>query len=155
MAVSCLYRQTQSGLKLFTGPRSCWLDSWAVRWNPQFYASQGYVTVALDPTGSSSYGQVFTDAVKGEWGGLPFEDLVAGYHHCLKAYEEIDPERTVALGASYGGYMGKCLPLMLSVVLTNGGSQLDQRSVDRLNAGTSSHANRSQRCTRLQGFGLS
>ena len=32
-------------------------------------------------------------------------DLEAGYEYLLKEYEFIDPERTVALGASYGGYM--------------------------------------------------
>jgi len=32
-------------------------------------------------------------------------DLEAGYNYLLKEYEFIDAERTVALGASYGGYM--------------------------------------------------
>jgi len=32
-------------------------------------------------------------------------DLEAGYEYLLKEYEFIDPERTVALGGSYGGYM--------------------------------------------------
>jgi dipeptidyl aminopeptidase/acylaminoacyl peptidase len=32
-------------------------------------------------------------------------DLEAGYEYLLTTYGFIDPERTVALGASYGGYM--------------------------------------------------
>jgi dipeptidyl aminopeptidase/acylaminoacyl peptidase len=32
-------------------------------------------------------------------------DLEAGYDWLLEKYEFIDKERTVALGASYGGYM--------------------------------------------------
>ena len=32
-------------------------------------------------------------------------DLEAGYDYLLNEYEFIDPDRTVALGASYGGYM--------------------------------------------------
>ena len=32
-------------------------------------------------------------------------DLEAGYEYLLERYEFIDPERTVALGGSYGGYM--------------------------------------------------
>lgn len=32
-------------------------------------------------------------------------DLEAGYDYVLERYEFIDPNRTVALGASYGGYM--------------------------------------------------
>lgn len=65
------------------------------------------MTIAIDPTGSTSYGQALTDAIQNEWGGLPFKDLVAGYQYCMKTFEEIDPQRTVALGASYGGYMSE------------------------------------------------
>lgn len=32
-------------------------------------------------------------------------DLEAGYDYLLNRYEFIDAEKTVALGASYGGYM--------------------------------------------------
>ena len=32
-------------------------------------------------------------------------DLEAGYEYLLDNYDFIDKERTVALGASYGGYM--------------------------------------------------
>jgi dipeptidyl aminopeptidase/acylaminoacyl peptidase len=41
--------------------------------------------------------------VKGQWGGLPYEDLIAGYRYVLKHFKEIDPDRTFAAGASYGG----------------------------------------------------
>ncbi|WWC89079.1 uncharacterized protein L201_003997 [Kwoniella dendrophila CBS 6074] len=87
------------------GPQGAWEDSWSTRWNPAVYASQGYFVVAINPTGSTGYGQEFTDAIQGDWGGKPFKDLLAGYHAALSRYPEIDPERTAALGASYGGYM--------------------------------------------------
>ncbi|QRW06452.1 Guanine nucleotide exchange factor LTE1 [Ceratobasidium sp. AG-Ba] len=57
---------------------------------------QGYVVVAINPTGSTTFGQEFTDAIAGDWGGKPFEDLRKGL--------EIDSERVVAVGASWGGY---------------------------------------------------
>ena len=39
-------------------------------------------------------------------GGLIVDfDLEAGYEYLLDTYDFIDAERTVALGASYGGYM--------------------------------------------------
>lgn len=44
-------------------------------------------------------------------------DLEAGYEYLLNEYEFIDPERTVALGASYGGYM--VFPLDLYSLLLN------------------------------------
>ncbi|WVQ79967.1 hypothetical protein IAT38_002068 [Cryptococcus sp. DSM 104549] len=87
------------------GPQGAWEDSWSTRWNPAVYASQGYFVVAINPTGSTGYGQDFTDAISGDWGGKPFKDLLAGYHAALSKYPEIDRERTTALGASYGGYM--------------------------------------------------
>ncbi|WVQ99659.1 hypothetical protein IAU59_006798 [Kwoniella sp. CBS 9459] len=87
------------------GPQGAWEDAWSTRWNPAVYASQGYFVVTINPTGSTGYGQEFTDAIQGDWGGKPYKDLLAGYKHALKLFPEIDPDRTAALGASYGGYM--------------------------------------------------
>ena len=60
------------------GPQSAWLDSWSTRWNPNAFTAQGHVVVAINPTGSTGYGQDFTDAINQNWGGKPFKDLVAG-----------------------------------------------------------------------------
>ena len=32
----------------------------------------------IDCHGSQGYGQAFTDAISGDWGGAPFEDLMTG-----------------------------------------------------------------------------
>ena len=40
-------------------------------------------------------------------------DLEKGYDYVLEKYEFIDKDRTVALGASYGGYMVLSHPLSL------------------------------------------
>lgn len=87
------------------GPQGAWTESWSTRWNPAVYASAGYFVVAVNPTGSTGYGQEFTDRIQRQWGGRPFRDLLAGYRAALEHYPQIDPERTAALGASYGGYM--------------------------------------------------
>lgn len=88
------------------GPQGAWTDSWSTRWNPALFASQGYFVIALNPTGSTGYGQDFVDAIQYQWGGKPYQDLIAGYHSVLAHYNDyIDPSRTAALGASYGGYM--------------------------------------------------
>ena len=87
------------------GPQSAWEDAWNTRWNPALFAAQGYFVIMINPSGSTGYGQEFTDRIQNEWGGRPFKDLLAGYRYALKRYPEIDPERTAALGASYGGYM--------------------------------------------------
>ncbi|CAF4228929.1 unnamed protein product [Rotaria sp. Silwood2] len=87
------------------GPQSSWYDAWSYRWNLQTYSSQGYAVIAINFHGSDSYGQNFTDSIIGEYGSLPFEDLQLGLTYALNKFPYIDPNRAVALGASYGGYM--------------------------------------------------
>lgn len=87
------------------GPQGSWGDSWSTRWNPAVFAEQGYIVVAPNPTGSTGYGEIFTDAIQNNWGGTPYNDLVLTFEYALKKYKEIDANRAVALGASYGGYM--------------------------------------------------
>ena len=87
------------------GPQGAWGDQWSTRWNPAVFAEQGYVVIAPNPTGSTGYGQGFTDAITDSWGGLPYEDLVKGFEYIRDNVEYVDTERAVALGASYGGYM--------------------------------------------------
>ncbi|CAF4597992.1 unnamed protein product [Rotaria sp. Silwood1] len=87
------------------GPQNSWYDEWGYRWNFQTYASQGYAVIAINFHGSDSYGQNFTDSIIGQYGSLPFEDLQLGLTYALKKFPYIDPNRAVAMGASYGGYM--------------------------------------------------
>ena len=87
------------------GPQWSFRDGFSYRWNLQFYAGAGYVTVAIDPRGSTGYGQAFTDAIRGNWGPGPYSDLMAGLNAVLKKYSFADRNRMCALGASYGGYM--------------------------------------------------
>ncbi|KZT11901.1 alpha/beta-hydrolase [Laetiporus sulphureus 93-53] len=86
------------------GPQGAWEDQWSTRWNPNVFAQQGYVTIAMNPTGSTTFGQEFTDAISEDWGGKPFVDMQKGWKYILDNYPEIDPERAVAAGASWGGY---------------------------------------------------
>jgi dipeptidyl aminopeptidase/acylaminoacyl peptidase len=87
------------------GPQGAWTDHFHYRWNPQAYAGAGYVAVQIDFHGSTGYGQAFTDAIRKNWGGAPYEDLMKGLDYVLQAYPFIDSDRMGALGASYGGYM--------------------------------------------------
>ncbi|KAF3938355.1 hypothetical protein ABW19_dt0203306 [Dactylella cylindrospora] len=87
------------------GPQGAWVDGWSYRWNPAVMAEQGYVVVALNPTGSTGYGKEFTDRIQDEWGGRPYRDLVLGFEYIEKNFEYIDTTNAIAAGASYGGYM--------------------------------------------------
>ncbi|KAL5512736.1 hypothetical protein ACEPAG_3002 [Sanghuangporus baumii] len=86
------------------GPQGAWEDQWSTRWNPNVFAQQGYFVVAINPTGSTTFGQEFTDAITEDWGGKPFTDLQKGWKHVLDTYPEVDADRAVAAGASWGGY---------------------------------------------------
>jgi dipeptidyl aminopeptidase/acylaminoacyl peptidase len=93
------------------GPQGTWGDDWSYRWNPELFASptsatpSGYVVIMINFHGSTGYGQKFIDAINGDWGGAPFEDLMKGLDYAEQTYPFIDKNRECALGASYGGYM--------------------------------------------------
>ena len=90
---------------LHGGPQGAWGDDWSYRWNPELFAANGYVVIMINFHGSTGYGQKFIDAINGNWGGAPFDDLMKGLDYAEKTYPFIDKDRECALGASFGGYM--------------------------------------------------
>ena len=113
-------------LLIHGGPQGVWGDGWSTRWNANgmlrtrearlqrtnsrltVFAQQGYFVVAINPTGSTTFGQgirsqslsllrlvypVFppdlTDAVKADYGGKPFIDLRKGWQHILDNYPQV------------------------------------------------------------------
>jgi len=92
------------------GPQGAWGDDWSFRWNPELFASptsstpSGYVVIMINFHGSTGYGQKFIDAINGDWGGAPYEDLMKGLDYAEQTFPFIDKTRECALGASYGGY---------------------------------------------------
>jgi len=87
------------------GPQGSFGDHFHYRWNPQTYAGRGYGAVFIDFHGSTGYGQAFTDAISGDWGGAPYEDLMLGLDAAIAKFPWLDGTRAAALGASYGGFM--------------------------------------------------
>ena len=87
------------------GPQGSFDDHFHYRWNAQAFAGHGYATLMIDFHGSTGYGQAFEDAIRDDWGGAPFEDLMKGLDAALAKYPFLDKDRMAALGASYGGYM--------------------------------------------------
>ena len=89
----------------------------STRWNPNVFAAQGYVVVAINPTGSTGYGQDFTNAIAREWGGKPYKDLVAGLEYVKSVYKDmIDGERMVMLGAVSGDHARLYLSSLTDIV---------------------------------------
>ena len=87
------------------GPQSAFNDSWGYRWNPQVWASNGYVAFLPNPRGSTGYGQQFVNDISGDWGGKAYTDIMNGVADVLRRNSFIDRNRVGAAGASYGGYM--------------------------------------------------
>lgn len=87
------------------GPQGMSGDSFHPRWNAQLFAAPGYVLLMPNFHGSTGYGQDFTDAIGGDWGGKPYEDVMKSVEAAAKRFNFIDPKRVCAVGASYGGYL--------------------------------------------------
>ena len=89
-------------LDIHGGPNGAFYDSF-VPWH-QALAGAGYLTLAVNPRGSSTYGEEFVNAVLGDWGGDDYHDLMAAVDLvCQRDY--VDTDRLGVHGYSYGGYM--------------------------------------------------
>ncbi len=112
------------------GPQGSFHNEFHYRWNPQSYAGAGYAVLTVDFHGSVGYGQDFTDSIRSDWGGKPFEDIQKGLAAAVAKYPWIDGDNACALGASYGGYMTSWIagqwPDRFRCLVTHDG-MLDQR----------------------------
>ncbi|KAJ2839471.1 dipeptidylpeptidase [Coemansia erecta] len=93
-------------LLMHGGPQQASTQSFShSQWNPNMYASAGFVTVVINFHGSPGYGQNFTNSVRHKWGDYPYVDLMRGVDYVTSRMRFIDKTRMVALGGSFGGYM--------------------------------------------------
>ncbi|KAI1656793.1 alpha/beta-hydrolase [Daldinia decipiens] len=90
------------------GPESSWKDSWSLSNNFALFAEQGYIVVAPNITGSTGFGLEFEKAIRDNQGGCPYDDLVKCTDY-LEHNPNIDINKAVMIGASYGGYMFKAM----------------------------------------------
>jgi dipeptidyl aminopeptidase/acylaminoacyl peptidase len=67
-------------------------------------ASRGWAVLALNPTGSGSYGRDFAHGIRGKWGEHDLAEQLAAVDQ-LVAEGIADPERLAVAGYSYGGFM--------------------------------------------------
>jgi dipeptidyl aminopeptidase/acylaminoacyl peptidase len=91
-------------LMMHGGPENAWNNLFHYRWNAQLFAADGYVVIAPNFHGSTGFGLKFMDAIKGDWGGAPYEDQMKAVDVAL-GWSYVDSTRLGAAGASYGGYM--------------------------------------------------
>ena len=88
------------------GPEGAWWSGWHGSWGEwgQLLASNGYVVLLPNPRGSGGQGWEFLEANRDDWGGMDFEDIMAGVDHIIEQ-GIADPDRLGIGGWSYGGFM--------------------------------------------------
>jgi dipeptidyl aminopeptidase/acylaminoacyl peptidase len=67
-------------------------------------AGRGWTVLALNPTGSSSYGKAFAHSIRGRWGEYDLPEQLAAVD-ALVAEGIADGRRLAVAGYSYGGFM--------------------------------------------------
>nr|MCR4805537.1 S9 family peptidase [Clostridia bacterium] len=70
----------------------------------QYWAGKGYFVIYCNPQGSDGRGGEFMD-VRGKYGTVDYDDIMAFLDEALAAYPQIDPEELFETGGSYGGFM--------------------------------------------------
>ncbi|WP_433748761.1 prolyl oligopeptidase family serine peptidase [Falsibacillus pallidus] len=90
-------------LEIHGGPHAMYGNTYMNEF--QILAAQGYAVLFVNPRGSHGYGQDFVDAVRGDYGGNDYNDIMHGVDHALKTFDFIDEKRLGVTGGSYGGFM--------------------------------------------------
>ena len=89
-------------LDIHGGPNGAFYDAF-LPWQ-QVLAGAGYLVLAVNPRGSSTYGNDFMMAVVGDWGGEDYLDLMEAVDQ-VTARDYVAEDRLGVHGYSYGGYM--------------------------------------------------
>jgi dipeptidyl aminopeptidase/acylaminoacyl peptidase len=77
---------------------------WTLFDETQAHVSAGYAVVQCNPRGSSGYGEAHGRAIRGGFGELDADDVLAFLDAAL-ADPGLDAERVGVMGGSYGGYL--------------------------------------------------
>lgn len=88
------------------GPAWAWSSGWMASWHEWalMLASHGYAVLLPNPRGSEGQGAEFTEAVRNDWGGGDFQDVMDGVDLVIDQ-GIADPQRLAIGGWSYGGYL--------------------------------------------------
>jgi dipeptidyl aminopeptidase/acylaminoacyl peptidase len=89
-------------LAIHGGPHSAYGTDFNFQF--QLMAANGLAVLYTNPRGSTEYGEKFLWATWGGWGGLDYEDVMAGVDHVVARYP-VDAKRLGVTGYSYGGFL--------------------------------------------------
>ncbi|MCH8486928.1 MAG: prolyl oligopeptidase family serine peptidase [Candidatus Cyclonatronum sp.] len=75
------------------------------RYPKELYAAHGYIVYVLQPSGTTGFGQEFSQRHLNDWGRRVSGEIIASVNGFLDAHTYADRERVGAIGASFGGFM--------------------------------------------------
>src|SRR5437870_2873163 len=87
------------------GAANMWTDNFGLRWNPHLLGAPGYVVLMTDYTGSTGYGEKFSQYIQFVPLEGPANELNEAADSAIKRFRFIDASRQIAGGASYGGHL--------------------------------------------------
>ncbi|CAM4060376.1 S9 family peptidase [Lederbergia lenta] len=90
-------------LEIHGGPHAMYANTYFHEF--QMLAAEGFAVLYVNPRGSHGYGQRHVDAVRGDYGGGDYRDLMTAVDYVLDEFEFIDHTRLGVTGGSYGGFM--------------------------------------------------
>lgn len=70
----------------------------------QVWASQGYIVMYTNPSGSDGQDNSFSD-IRGKYGTIDYDDLMGFVDAVIEAYPAVDETKIGVTGGSYGGFM--------------------------------------------------
>lgn len=89
-------------LAIHGGPHSAYGQDFSLQF--QYWAANGFAVLYTNPRGSTEYGEKFLWGTWNQWGGVDYEDVMAGVDHAIARYP-IDAKRLGVTGYSYGGFL--------------------------------------------------
>jgi dipeptidyl aminopeptidase/acylaminoacyl peptidase len=87
------------------GPHTMMGDAFGTRWNYHLLARPGYVVLFTNYSGSTGYGEAFSQRIDGDTLRGPAREINEAADEAIRRYPFIDGSRQAAGGASYGGHL--------------------------------------------------
>lgn len=84
-------------------------------YDPQIFASRGYVALVMNPSGTYGYGQEFSSRHANAWGKRTADDIIEGVKEYCRTHDFVDDKKIGCLGASYGGFMTQYLQTLTDI----------------------------------------
>jgi dipeptidyl aminopeptidase/acylaminoacyl peptidase len=91
------------------GAANMFQDAISLRWNYHMYASPGYVVLLTNYTGSTGFGEKFSQNIQFDPLKTPGDEINEAVDEAVKQFAFVDGDRLAAGGASYGGHLANWL----------------------------------------------